>query len=448
MTIVHRTYRTWAIVAAILAVRAASAQSVSYATIYSFQSGTDGGDPRGALLVSKSALYGSTYFGGTSNDGTIFALTPAAGNSWTETILYNFSGYGGFGEADGVYPATTLIYGSSGSFYGTTYGGGPGLGGVAFELTPPSTAGGAWTETVVYGFSRGAGDQMTHPNGALAMGPNGVLFATTTGGNLCEACGLAVALIPPATAGGTWTEDVIYSLQGSTASLPYAGLVSVGEALFGTGTDYYNGDSCCGAVYELTPAGGGAYAETIIHTFTGPPGDGSGPQAALTPGPGGVLYGTTYYGGPGTQCSENGLNFSGCGTVFQVTPPAAPGGTWTESVIYNFSGRHGDGAFPSSTLVLGENGALYGTTQYGGSATSGSPCAFQAVSGCGTIFELKPPAEAGGVWTERVLHSFTGVNGDGSVPVAGLALGPAGVFFGTASGGGIAGKGTVFAIKP
>lgn len=189
----------------------------------------------------------------------------------------------------------------------------------------------------------------------------------------------------------------------------------------------------------------GAWTETTIHTFGSVSGDGGGPQAALTIAPGGALYGTTFFGGSGTPCLFPG---GGCGTVFQLTPPAAPGGTWTEAVLYSFEGLNGDGAYPSANLVLGINGVLYGTTQYGGSATSGSPCTFYGVSGCGTVFELTPPAVPGGAWTEKVLHSFTGQHGDGAIPIAGLALGPSGVLYGTTSRGGAAGLGTVFAIKP
>jgi len=53
----------------------------------------------------------------------------------------------------------------------------------------------------------------------------------------------------------------------------------------------------------------------------------------------------------------------------------------------------------------------------------------------------------GGTWTEKILHSFSDANGDGSMPVAALAISPTGVLFGTTSAGGTAGKGTVFALS-
>lgn len=116
-------------------------------------------------------------------------------------------------------------------------------------------------------------------------------------------------------------------------------------------------------------------------------------------------------------------------------------------MLYSFTGLNGDGAFPKASVVVGKNGELYGTTEYGGSATSGTPCDFSGASGCGTVFELTPPTAPGAVWTERVLHTFTGKNSDGALPTASLTLSSTGVLYGTTSAGG-AGQGTVFAIKP
>jgi hypothetical protein len=161
-----------------------------------------------------------------------------------------------------------------------------------------------------------------------------------------------------------------------------------------------------------------------------------------------VLYGTTFLGGSGLPCTYGSFVVSGCGTVFQLTPPATPGGAWTESVLYSFSGSDSDGACPAAGVVLGKNGVLYGTTTYGGSATSGSQCnsGFGA-TGCGTVFQLTPSAAVGGPWTETILHSFTGQNGDGSIPGP-LTLSPKGVLFGPARSGGDVGAGTIFAVEP
>jgi uncharacterized repeat protein (TIGR03803 family) len=182
-----------------------------------------------------------------------------------------------------------------------------------------------------------------------------------------------------------------------------------------------------------------------VYTFTGS--GGAQPESGLTIGPGGVLYGTTQYGGAGV-CATSGYTQDGCGTVFQLTPPSLPGGPWTESVIYSFAGINGDGAAPVAGVVMGRNGSLYGTTLYGGSATSACPASYYVIAGCGIVFRLTPPTTPGDAWTEKVLHSFTNQSGDGSMPVAGLTLSPSGILYGTTSEGGFAGAGTVFAIVP
>jgi uncharacterized protein YceK len=277
------------------------------------------------------------------------------------------------------------------------------------------------------------------------IGPGGTLYTTTQGSPFEEGyiLGLAIALVPPSTQGGDWTEYELFAFGGTAGvdgDSPQAGLVSEGGSLFGT-TEYagdpYCGPAGCGTVFELTPPANhaSAWTETTIYTFGDRPGDGGGSLAALTVGPGGVLYGTTSIGGSSTCPRADGGAVLGCGTVFQLTPPPAPGGAWTETIIYSFTGVNGDGAYPAASVVRGANGALYGTTEHGGSATSACPATYDVIAGCGTVFELTPPAVSGGNWTETVLHSFSDANGDGSIPVAGLALSSTGLLYGTTSGG-------------
>jgi uncharacterized repeat protein (TIGR03803 family) len=130
------------------------------------------------------------------------------------------------------------------------------------------------------------------------------------------------------------------------------------------------------------------------------------PTAALALGADGNFYGTTEYGGA-----------SGDGTLFQVTT----NGTMTTLVSFNGA----NGSHPAAALALGSDGNFYGTTAYGG--TNGNN---------GTVFQMTP---AGALTT---LVSFHGANG--SYPVAGLALGSNGNFYGTTEHGGASGDGTVF----
>jgi len=419
------------------------AAAQSYETIYSFQGSPDGADPKGGLVIgANGTLYGTTNAGGTSAFGTVFELTKPTGEPWKETVLQNFSG------SDGQYPQSALVFGSTGALYGATAGGQAGPGTI-FELAPPAAAGDAWTETVLYSFGRSRGSQNVLPNGPVLIGPSGTLYTTTHGQPSATGfiLGLVIALVPPLAPGGDWTEYELYAFgtPGEDSGLePLAGVVSVGGSLFGT--TFYGGAE---TVYELTPPAthSGAWTETTIHAFGDTPGDGAYPLAALTVGPGGVLYGTTSYGGSG-MCPYLGGE-DGCGTVFTLTPPSSPGGAWTETVIYSFTGSdNGDGGYPAASVVVGSNGVLYGTTEFGGNATTACPGSFDFIAGCGTVFELTPPSSKGGAWTEKVLHSFSDADGDGSMPVAGLALSSTGVLYGTTSAGGTAGKGTVFAVAP
>src|ERR1039458_5392996 len=79
--------------------------------------GTDGTNPHAGLIFDAAGnLYGTTYEGGTYDDGIVFELTPAAGAGWTETVLHNFSSNG----TDGVWPNAGLIFDAAGNLYGTT----------------------------------------------------------------------------------------------------------------------------------------------------------------------------------------------------------------------------------------------------------------------------------------------------------------------------------------
>jgi len=458
------------VAAAVCAPRACVAQTSTFSILYSFQGHPDGKAPHaGVVLGSNGALYGVTYQGGSSGDGTVFQLTPpsAAGGAWTESVIHNFAA-----APDGSFPAGGLAFGvggNAGSLFGTTAGGGTGAyhGGTVFELAPPAAAGGAWTETVLYNFHGGAGSHSGsgNPEGTPLIEPDGTIYGTTYGSCVGAPTHLPTMfhMAPPSSPGAAWGFRTLFNFQdyptmnvgggaGGEGVCPAGGLVQQGGALFGTtfqGASDCAGGFGCGAAYELIPpaAAGDVWTGTPLHVFGGAQ-DGAFPEGPPSPGPGGVLYGTTSTGGAGSACLGEGVPYAqgGCGTVFQLTPPATAGGAWTEAVIYSFTATNGDGAFPVAGLLLGANGVLYGTTSYGGSATSGSPCSLAGASGCGTVFQLTPPASPGGAWTETVLYSFSGQSGDGAMPLAGLTLGPGNVLYGTTSAGGTAGAGTVFSL--
>ena len=167
-----------------------------------------------------------------------------------------------------------------------------------------------------------------------------------------------------------------------------------------------------------------AQTYSVIHTFISG-GDGANPYAGVTVGPGGVLYGTA---------SEAGTH--GSGTVFKLSQVNS---TWVFSPLYEFAGGS-DGSYPIGGVVIGPNGALYGTTEGGG------PQNF------GIVFELRPPLTVCKAilcyWNVTVLHTFTGTP-DGFFPeLENLAFDPAGDIYGTTVNGGMYGDGITFELTP
>jgi len=206
-------------------------------------SGTDGVYSfAGLVLDADGNLYGATETGGTYGRGTVFQLTPKAGDGRTETVLYSFQPNG----TDGNYPLASLIFDAAGNLYGTTQRGGAYGFGTVFELTP--TAGGGWTEKVLHHF--GYSTDGSAPFSGLIFDGVGNLYGTTFYGGTYGS-GTAFELTP--TAGGDWTEQVLHSFGNSAdGSKPNAGLIiDAASSLYGT--TVFGGTYSAGTVFELTP---------------------------------------------------------------------------------------------------------------------------------------------------------------------------------------------------
>jgi uncharacterized repeat protein (TIGR03803 family) len=280
---------------------------------------SDGGVPYFAGLIADSSgnLYGTTYFGGTSNDGVVFKLTPpaTASGAWTETVLYSFCSLSSC--SDGEYPYAGLIADSSGNLYGTTFEGGASGEGTVFKLTPGGT------EKVLYSF-KGYPSDGSFPYAGLIADSSGNLYgATYTGGNTSDG-GVVFKLTPPATASGAWTETVLYyfcSLSScSDGADPYAGLIADSSGnLYGTTAG--GGARLGGTVFKLTPpaTASGAWTETVLYSFCSLSScsDGAYPEASLIADSSGNLYSTTPSGG----ASGAGVVFKLTGTGFTTTTP-------------------------------------------------------------------------------------------------------------------------------
>ncbi len=410
-----------------------SAWAADHETVlYNFGAGSnDGVEPVALVRDASGNLFGITQVGGPRFDGTVFELSPAAGGGWTETVLHNFGN-----GSDGTEPLTITID-AAGNLYGTTEYGGTGVSdfclyghppgcGTVFELSPLSRGG--WSETVLYSFTGGADGSQAF--GTPIMDATGNLYGTTVdGGSL----GQGTVFELSASAGGTWTKTVLHSFgDGDDGSGPYAGVIfDAAGNLYGTttsGGQRFSGPcqvSGCGSVFQLSPGAGG-WAEIVLHSFAGGNDDGIQPWGSLILDAGGNLYGTTVLGGP--YCPYAGA--LGCGTVFELSPRA--GGSWTEAVLYRFSGSP-DAQLPEGNLILDSTGKLYGTAIGGG------------VYGPGVVFELSHIA--GGGWSETLLHSF-GDGNDGEGPSANVVMDRAGDIFGTTGFGGAYYDGIAFELTP
>ena len=379
--------------------------------LYSFTGGSDGGGPQSRLTSDGAGnFYGTTFEGGVGNFGvgygTVFELSPNGSGGWNETVLYSFKG----GE-DGANPSSPVIFDSAGNLYGTTGSGGIKGNGVVFEL---SRAGKKWKEAVLHKF---IGTDGANPAGGLIMDAAANLYGTTQNGP----AGTAI-VFELSRSGGTWTEQVIYTIdQPLLVGLPNGLTMDAARNIFG---------STLFTVFELSPDGLGAWNPIVLHTFTGGLKDGAYARGTLVLDQAGNLYGTAAYGG------AYGQQIGGYGTVYKLSHGRKG---WTEKILYFFKGGPNDGYGPAAGIVFDQAGNIYGTTANGGEFN------------LGTVFELVTPVGKGS-HKEKVLWSFNGP--DGFFPFSSLMLDDAGDLYGTtiAGGstdqGGSSGNGVVFMVAP
>jgi uncharacterized repeat protein (TIGR03803 family) len=396
------------------------AHAVTYRA-YSLTGGTQGNYPiwSGSLIRdSKGNFYGTTFEGGEHSGGAAFEISISDGGP-KFTVLYSFPG----AEGDGSQPDSSLVFDASGNLYGTTVQGGTRNDGTIYELSPNSN--GTWTENVLYSF-QGLGDG-SYPTSPLAIDASGTLYGTTSnGGN--DGFGAVFTL---SRSGNTWSKNMIYSFSGPDGEQPNAVTLDAAGSVYGTTLS--GGTDNVGTVFELSQSGG-VWTESALYSFTYSTGE--YPYAGVTLDAAGNLYGTTNYGGSGTDCSPGT-----CGAVYELQNA---NGMWTESILYSFLGGE-DGSFPYAGVTLDAAGNLYGTTAFGG----GGSCSINSIPGCGTIFRLH---RSGKQWAESVFR-FNGK--DGANPQAGVILDKKGDVFGTTLYGGsgscqgnLPGCGVVFELTP
>ena len=317
--------------------------------LHSFDNVTDGSAPlAGLLLASDGNFYGTTYIGGPLVGGTLFSISPKG----KFKLLHTFQRAG----AGGSGPAGTLAEGPDGAIYGTTNEGGAGTGpqcfvdhdgcGTVFKYTRRSGV------EVLHSFSGDGGDG-AFPSGSLLMANDGNLYGTTYGGG-AQQRGTLYRITP----GGVMT--VLHQFDVATGAEPNGGLVQAADgALYGT--TFIGGSKLGGTVFRITTAG----EYSLVHEFDYDQGD-DGPIGTLVIGPRKLLYGVLLYGGDLARC------WGGCGSAYSVSM------TGEFARLHVFAGGDADGRWPSDGLVRFGDKKLAGMTQYGGA------------QGVGVIYTINP----------------------------------------------------------
>ena len=279
------------------------------------------------------------------------------------------------------------------------------------------------TYQILYNFT--GGQDGAYPD-SLILGPAGTLYGTTNRGSL--GYGTVFKF-------GRGSLNALYSFStsgtgfGSLLLVPWHSIeIGPDGSLYGT-QKYGGGGSGWGTVFNLRPPATACttalcpWTQDLLYQFKGGS-DGAYPTGALSFDPAGKIYGATLQGGTGVDC-----NPSPCGTVYELTPAH---GTWTESVIHNFTNNGDDGGFPTSGGLFDADGNLYGSALAGGDF------------GNGVVFKLTP---SGSGWQYSSIYAFQGSN-DGYLPYGNLVFDLSGSLYGSTGWGGANNAGTVFRLLP
>jgi uncharacterized repeat protein (TIGR03803 family) len=426
----------------VFGVNSARAQGADQETVlHTFVNGSDGSAPSGGLTFdTKGNLYGTSSAGGVGEfaDGTVFEMTPAAGGGFTFQTIHQFSQATG----DGSNPSSALVFDAAGNLYGTTpNGGGTSDCGIVYELSPPTTTGGKWKETILHKLDPDGNTDGCNPSGSVIFDQAGNLYGATYkgGGGVSNfscnnGCGTVFELTP---ANGKWTEKILHRFTGegtdgqnpsSSPVFDQAGNLWGATYVGGDGDSSTCGDpdggvGVCGTVYELLPNANGTWSESTLYSFSDAS-TGFNPSTDLVVDQAGNLYGTTVNGGSALD-----------GTVFKITPKGR--GKVTETLIHQFAGE-ADGSFPFDGLTIDAAGNIYGTVDVGGGTAF--TCTKDSGGGCGIVYKLTPTSN--GTWNETILYSFLG-SSDGAIPFNDhVAIDANGNVFGSASAGGDFNTGT------
>ncbi len=347
----------------------------------SLRGGGAGAAPLAAVVLgSNGYFYGTTYFDGATDSGTVFQMTPAG----IIERLAEFTGTAG--TLPGRGPLAPLVEGQDENFYGVTSGGGGNDGGTVFRISPDGDA------LTLFEFDNPEGS----PESPLTLGNDGHFYGTTPSDGAD-----GVGTIFRITSEGVFTTLIEFTgIDGDSRGANPSALTLAGNGSL-YGTTRAGGMNDVGTLFELTPEG----VLITLLDFTGEeaPALGSAPLGALLLGSDGTLYGTTSAGGP-----------QGQGTIFKISLS----GEFTSLFAFGGNEAEDHGANPDASLVEGADGNFYGTAGPGGRFENP------------TVYMMTPR----GIVT--TFHAFQ----PGEVPFGPLVAGPNGDLYGVQSADDTAGR--------
>jgi uncharacterized repeat protein (TIGR03803 family) len=399
-------------------VEPSDALTYSQSVLHAFTGYPDGMSPKSNLVADSSGnLYGTTYYGGSDpcSCGTVFELSPDGNGGWTYNNIYSVPG-----GTVGPWP-NSLTIDSQGNLYGTTAQ----APGAVFELCQEPNGGG-WVLCNNYGFTGGSDGQS--PHGPVILDAAGNVYVVTQGGGENGYGTVDELVLEPGIGGGApyWSEQTLYAFTGGKdGAYPSGPLIRDKKGDF-YGTTNLGGIANNGTVFKLQYTAKKGWVFHTVHTFQGAPNDGLQPFGRLVLDAVGNIYGMAAFGtwpnlvgavyelapsgqitwiyvpsdgfanmgyglafdkagnlyAVGTGGTINQYCGSGCGAVYELTPPSGGQSTaWTANVLFGFDAG-ADGSNPVGPLLLDSAGNIYGVASNGG--------AKYGQAGAGVVFELKP----------------------------------------------------------
>lgn len=251
--------------------------------LHTFGYGSDGKTPSGLFVDEKGRVFGTTQYGGTYGDGTVWAMQYSPG-AWQYEILYSF----GENPNEGFGPLSGVVVDNNHHIYGSAQS--PDQIAIVFELKySPS----GWLERIIYSFE--GGENEPGPFGLVLDGSGNVYGSAPLGGANNSG---TIFELSPSTDG--WTETVIYNAVATGLTFDQSGnLYGVNNLFQGSSEN---------SLFELSPSSNG-WIESFFFQFENA--TGYSPNGGLVFDSAGNIYGTTNGGGP------KGYNL---GVVYEMTP--------------------------------------------------------------------------------------------------------------------------------